>query len=401
MTTTQPNFSSPAFIKQHIADTLAFYEANVDDPHGGFYQNFSDNGDVFDPQTRHLVSSTRFVFNYARAYLTFKEDKYLARVKSGIAFIRQAHFNPHTQGYNWLLNVNEGQVKVLDDTNHCYGFAFVILAYSWALRVGVTEAHDYLADTFDTMERYFWDEQAGLYKDQYNGDFSVCDPYRGQNANMHTCEALIAAYEATHNKRYLDRAMLLANNMVNRQAALMGGLIWEHYDQQWQPDLEYNKHDPKNLFRPWGFQPGHQTEWAKLLMFLAKHQPQPWLVKRAQALFDAALNAAWDDKHGGICYGFAPDMSVCDGEKYFWVQAETISCAAYLYQATGDEKYQQWYDKIWQYSWQHMVDHQYGAWFRILTQDNQKIDDQKSPIGKTDYHTMGACFDVLALSEAQ
>jgi mannose/cellobiose epimerase-like protein (N-acyl-D-glucosamine 2-epimerase family) len=27
--------------------------------------------------------------------------------------------------------------------------------------------------------------------------------------------------------------------------------------------------------------------------------------------------------------------------------------------------------------------------------------DQKSPIGKTDYHTMGACFDVLALIEAK
>ena len=29
--------------------------------------------------------------------------------------------------------------------------------------------------------------------------------------------------------------------------------------------------------------------------------------------------------------------------------------------------------------------------------DNKKIDTMKSPIGKTDYHTMGACFDVLAL----
>ena len=78
-----------------------------------------------------------------------------------------------------------------------------------------------------------------------------------------------------------------------------------------------------------------------------------------------------------------------------------MSCAAYLYQATHDEKYQQWYEKIWQYSWQHMIDHQYGAWFRILTQDNQKIDDQKSPIGKTDYHTMGACFDILELIETK
>ncbi len=33
--------------------------------------------------------------------------------------------------------------------------------------------------------------------------------------------------------------------------------------------------------------------------------------------------------------------------------------------------------------------------YRILTPDNQKIINEKSPAGKTDYHTMGACYEVL------
>lgn len=41
------------------------------------------------------------------------------------------------------------------------------------------------------------------------------------------------------------------------------------------------------------------------------------------------------------------------------------------------------------------LNHQYGAWFRILDADNRKYDDEKSPAGKTDYHTMGACYEVL------
>jgi len=28
------------------------------------------------------------------------------------------------------------------------------------------------------------------------------------------------------------------------------------------------------------------------------------------------------------------------------------------------------------------------------------MDDEKSPAGKTDYHTMGACYEVLALIES-
>ena len=54
-----------------------------------------------------------------------------------------------------------------------------------------------------------------------------------------------------------------------------------------------------------------------------------------------------------------------------------------------------WYNRIWEYSWNHMVDHEYGAWFRILDSDNNKYDNLKSPVGKTDYHTMGACYEVL------
>ena len=42
-----------------------------------------------------------------------------------------------------------------------------------------------------------------------------------------------------------------------------------------------------------------------------------------------------------------------------------------------------------------MVDHEYGAWFRILDHRNEKYSDEKSPAGKTDYHTMGACYEVL------
>src|SRR3546814_13519375 len=47
--------------------------------------------------------------------------------------------------------------------------------------------------------------------------------YRGQNANMHACEALLAAYEATGAAHFLERAATLAEHMTRRQAALAGG----------------------------------------------------------------------------------------------------------------------------------------------------------------------------------
>jgi len=386
-----PDFHAATTLEQHIKKTLAFYQPNVFDENGGFFQHFRDDGSIYDADTRHLVSSTRFVFNYAMAARHFNDDSYLLWVDHGLMYLETAHRQPESHGYTWLL----GKDRVRDATNHCYGLAFVMVAGATALLAGVEAGRRTLESAWDLMETHFWDEVAGLYRDEANSDFTVVDPYRGQNANMHSCEAMLWAYEATREVRYLDRAETLANNITRRQAALGDGLIWEHYDTKWQIDWEYNTHDPKNLFRPWGFQPGHQTEWTKLLLILNRHRPMDWLIPRAKALFDRALAAAWDEKNGGICYGFAPDGSICDGDKYFWVQAESFAAAALLAKATGEAQYKDWYQRIWQYSWEHMVDHEYGAWYRILTQDNQKFDDLKSPAGKTDYHTMGACYEVL------
>ena len=392
-----PDFNSHSFLTQHIESILKFYETNVDDPKGGFYQNFKDNGEVYDKDIRHLVSSSRFIYNYARTYIQFGRRVDLERVFSGISFLRKNHRNPKTGGYSWMIKLTEQEPIVLDGANHCYGMAFVMLAYSWAYQAGIKQAKNYIDEIWRLMENYFWDNSYGLYKDEFCEKFEHCQSYRGQNSNMHTCEALIAAYQATDDAKYLDRAFLIADNIVNRQAQLTDGLIWEHYNQNWTIDWEYNKHDPKNLFKPWGFQPGHQTEWAKLLLIINKYKNTPWLAERSQQLFDKALVSAWDGKNKGICYSVSPEGEVCDRDKYFWVQAESIVAAALLADATGDQRYNEWYKKIWSYSWNHLIDHHYGAWYRVLNNQNEKLSDRKSPIGKTDYHTLGACYDLLAL----
>ena len=90
---------------------------------------------------------------------------------------------------------------------------------------------------------------------------------------MHMCEAMLAAWTASRDRRYLDRAAMLADHITRRQAAKAGGLVWEHYDTDWNVDWDYNRDNPRHLFRPWGFQPGHQTEWAKLLLILERSRP--------------------------------------------------------------------------------------------------------------------------------
>jgi mannose/cellobiose epimerase-like protein (N-acyl-D-glucosamine 2-epimerase family) len=402
---TTPAFRTPAFLLGHIRHTLAFYDGRCLDPTGGFFHFFKDDGTIYDTRTRHLVSSTRFVFNHAMAYRRFGDAAYQDAARHGLRFLHDAHAQPQG-GYAWQLDWDgERRVATVQDgTNHCYGLAFVLLAHAHALMAGIDEARAGLDATFDLMEQRFWEPAHGLYADEATPDWQV-GTYRGQNANMHSCEAMIAAYDATKEPRYLDRALTLATSVTQRLAGLSGGLVWEHYRADWSVDPDYNRDDKTNIFRPWGFQTGHLTEWAKLLLQLEAHLLQrqatsgadvpAWLVQTARHSFDTAMRHGWDDTHGGLVYGFAPGGEVCDADKYFWVQAESFAAAALLAVRTGDAAYWRWHDRIWAYSWAHMVDHVHGAWYRIRTPDNRAYSDEKSPAGKTDYHTMGACWDVL------
>jgi len=396
-----PDFRDPEFLLGHIRHTLSFYDGRCLDPSGGFFHFFKDDGTVYDRQTRHLVSSARFVFNHAMAFRRFGDRSYQDGVRHGLRFLQQAHAQPQG-GYAWQLSWDGRRATVQDATNHCYGLAFVLLAQAHAVMARVDDARASLAATFALMEQHFWEPAHGLYADEASADWQLA-AYRGQNANMHGCEAMLAAFEATQDAAYLTRALTLAEAITQRQAALadtgLGRLVWEHYRADWSVDWDYNRDDKTNIFRPWGFQTGHLTEWAKLLLQLEARLPPDqrptWLLPTAQRFFDTAMQRGWDPIHGGLVYGFAPDGTVCDADKYFWVQAESFAAAALLALRTGDDAYWVWYERLWAYSWAHMIDHRFGAWYRILTPDNRAYSDEKSPAGKTDYHTMGACYDVL------
>ncbi|HEY1231538.1 MAG TPA: AGE family epimerase/isomerase, partial [Ramlibacter sp.] len=194
-----PNFRSPAVLLDHARHTMRFYHPRAIDPSGGMYHYFKDDGTVYDTRHRHLVSSTRFVFTYAMAYRHFHDPAYLEGLRHALRFLREAHRDPVSGGYTWMLDGRE----VEDGTQHAYGLSFVLLAYAHATMAGLEEARPWIAETFELMEQRFWDPEGRLYADEASRDWSVLSGYRGQNANMHTCEALQAAYQATGELRSL------------------------------------------------------------------------------------------------------------------------------------------------------------------------------------------------------
>ena len=383
------SFQDKTFLVNHMASIFAFYHPKCIDNAGGFFHIYTDDGQAIEKHRRHLVNSTRFVINYARMSKITGDQSLLQYCHHGIEFIEEKHRH-EPPAYYWEL---DGE-KATTTQDFAYGWAFIMLMYAECIQQGCNGLEEQLESSFEQMSNKFWESEHQLYSDEADQQGNISD-YRGQNTNMHACEALLSAYRATQSQQYLDRAYQIAKRITVELASPKENLIWEHYTIDWTIDWDYNKDKPNDMFKPWGFQTGHQTEWAKLLLMLYQYRPEQWMVERAEHLFNSAIEHGWDHSSGGLVYGFSPDGAFCDTDKHFWVQAESFAAAAYLAQTTQNPDYWDIYNKIWDYSWQHLVDHQHGAWYHKVNQQGQRLSNIKSPLGKCDYHTLGACYDVL------
>lgn len=387
-----PDFRGTGFLLDHVRQIMDFYYPiclNRDD--GGYYNTYRDDGLILDRTTQHIVSTTRFIFNFCLAAPLLDRPEYRDAAIHGLRYLEEVHRDPEEGGYFWILD----RRRPKDDSKQCYGHAFVLLAHATAVKAGIPGARAMLEGTWSLLEQRFWLPADRLYADEFRRDWTPLSGYRGQNANMHMTEAMLAAYEATGEEKFLDRAETLAGRICVDLAAGASGLVWEHYRADWSIDWEYNKDDPKHLFRPYGHLPGHLTEWTKLLLILERYRPKEWMLGTAIRLYEAALAKSADLANGGMHYSFGPDGTLYELDKYHWVHCETLAAAAALAARTGKERFWQDYDRLWEYSWRHMIDRERGCWYRIVTPDGRRLDDVKSSPGKTDYHPFGAVWEIL------
>jgi mannose/cellobiose epimerase-like protein (N-acyl-D-glucosamine 2-epimerase family) len=388
----EPDYTDAGWLRQEIRNVLEFYYPTcVDQNHGGFVAQLDETtGEVYDPDTKHLVGTSRFTANFAVGALLDGPDWCRPMAKRGVEFLRYGHFDADRQGYDWLLDGREP----VDRTRICYGHAFVLLAYARGTEAEVEGAEVYLREAYDLLMERFWEPSHRLCRSQFSPGWDDADDYRGQNANMHACESLLAAYEATGRDRYLERATDIAERITVDLARETDGRLWEHYTSEWNHDMAYNRDDPEHKFRPWGYQPGHHAEWAKLLAILDRYIDQEWPRTRSRDLFDVALSDGWDEQHGGFYYTVDLDGDPIVTDKYRWPVAEAIGAAAALYERTGELGYRTWYGRLWTYAKRHIVTDN-SNWRLKLARDNSPYAPPRGSEVEPGYHPIGACYEAI------
>lgn len=291
----------------------------------------------------------------------------------------------------WFTHVMD--VRPTQDKKACYDHVFVVLAGSSAVIAGRPGGDALLAEALEVADGRFWDDQQGLFVDHWNNDWSVLDPYRGVNANMHAVEAMLAATDATGDPLWRDRALRIADRLINTFARQNSWRIPEHFSSDWAPLREHNRDRADDRFEPFGATIGHGLEWSRLLLHLKASlgagAPQ-WLAEASTELFARATADGWaPDGAPGFVYTTDWDGRAVVRDRLHWVLAEAVAAAAVLFRETGDKRYAELYGQWWTYAQEFLLDDEYGSWRHQLDPQNRPTDTVWH--GKPDlYHAVQA-----------
>jgi mannose/cellobiose epimerase-like protein (N-acyl-D-glucosamine 2-epimerase family) len=373
-----------------IADAkrqFAFFRASLR-PDGGFY-TLDYDGAPLPSSVQELHTTTRLVHAYSLGKLAGVANCD-AIIEQGMAYLDSHHRDREFGGYLWALDGD----AIHDARKLAYGQVFVLLAGASAHAAGHPRGKALIEDAAAVLDAHFWEEQHGLFCDEWNRDWTPFSRYRGMNANMHGTEALLAAFEATGELLFLDRAGRILDFFLRKIAPSQGWRIAEHYTGDWQIDRDYAG-DP--MFRPPGTTPGHACEFARLLLqyWDLRGRPDDGSPSIARQLIERALADAWDVERGGLVYTLDHDGRQAIRARYWWPVTEAIGALAALIKLERDPRDEVWYRRLWQFAATHFVDQARGGWYPEIDESGRP--SQTQFVGKPDiYHSVqGVLFPAM------
>ena len=297
---------------------LPWWAANgLDRVNGGYVEQMTMGGaDAAVPFKRTRVTA-RQIYVFSHAHTLGWQGSGIELARHGVNFLTSKTWLGPDKGFARRLTRTGAP---LDLTPDLYDYAFVLFALAWFLRAGGDGfARDWLHRTLDYVETHLRHPKAGFWH-----ELPATGP-RQQNPHMHLTEAMLAAYEATGEKRFADIAKEVVTLFQTRFFDLKSQTLAEYFTD----DLQRAPGDQGRITEP-----GHQFEWA-------------WILNSCRKAFGIDLAkeiraaVAFAEKHGvdpASCVTFnqvRDDGASLDRGSRTWPNTERIKAAIALYELDG------------------------------------------------------------------
>lgn len=393
-------------LEWHLKSNIAsfWYPKCLDRQHGGYIIGFGPQGELEAGGTKMIVTQARTVWLFSRmARAGYSRKEYLAAADWGYRFLKEKMWDPKNGGFYWEVDAT-GKQK-LKPKKHLYGQAFALYAISeYYLASQEKEALDFAIRFFNLLEAKSHDRVRGGYVEFFNEDWTLPPSneisymndkadFKLMNTHLHLLEAMTTFYRASQLPLARERLLELITIESNAVVRKWLGACTDKYGPNWEPKLDgaYARvsygHDIENV-------------WLLIDACKAANVSSYLLLDLYNVLFDYALKYGYDNEKGGFFESGPFNRPADRRNKVWWVQAEAIVSALYMYRLTQDPKYLDVFEKTYRFIERYQVDWKNGEWHATITPDG-KAQGDKAHAWKAGYHNGRAMIECLEILREQ
>lgn len=293
----------------------AWAEACLDD-NGVFYEALDFDGKPITGMQRRVRVQSRQIYTFTRA-------AQFGWLPAGEAMAERAfgcfiQYCCPDNGMRGCVHLIDDHAAIVDETRDFYDQAFLLLAC--AARI---DAGDERALTLAKRAIAFLDAELAAPNGGYYENDGHSTPRR-QNPHMHMFEALLALYESTMDRDFIDRARSIYDLLARRFWDPDAAALREFFNADW------SVHEGQGA----RIEPGHMAEWSHLIRRYTRLSGVDY-ADLADTLVAAARRTRIND--GGV---FLPTQATIGkpaaGPRRLWPQTELLR--AYLAEGAAGEK---------------------------------------------------------------
>ena len=371
------------FYHQQLMDNvIAFWMKSdlIDEKYGGFITSVDREGKSYN-NDKSVWFQGRCLWTFSKLCNVYGVDpKWKKAADSGAEFIKKYCIDK-TDGRMFFTVTRDG--RPIRKRRYFFSESFLV--------VGFAEYYGISKNPEDLLlaERYF-DLMYSIYKDPSSDPYKITPKENADVRNLHSNANPMVLVSSAQTLRRIDPAKkdyydgIIAN--------LLKDMIGLHYKADLKCVLENVNPDGSILDNPTGrtINPGHTIENSWFLMNYAVETNDNGLLEKALNMLKWSLNLGWDTEFGGVYYFRDVYNRPCEqlehDMKLWWVHNECLIATLTALKITGEKIYEEWFEKIHNYTFSHFPDKEFGEWYGYLHRDGTVSHTQKGSLWKGPYH---------------
>lgn len=368
--------------RQLMDNVMGFWMKSdlIDEKYGGFITSVDREGKSYN-NDKSVWFQGRTLWTFSKLCNTYGiKEEWAVAAEKGAEFIKKYCIDK-TDGRMFFTVTRDG--RPIRKRRYFFSESFLV--------VGFAEYYGISKNPEDLLlaERYF-DLMYSIYKDPSSDPYKITPKENADVRNLHSNAYPMVLVSSAQTLRRIDPAKkdyydgIIAN--------LLKDMIGLHYKADLKCVLENVNPDGSILDNPTGrtINPGHTIENSWFLMNYAVETNDNGLLEKALNMLKWSLNLGWDTEFGGIYYFRDVYNRPCEqlehDMKLWWVHNECLIATLTALKITGEKIYEEWFEKIHDYTFSHFPDKEFGEWYGYLHRDGTVSHTQKGSLWKGPYH---------------